>query len=512
MHELVDQLLLNLKAIWRHRWYAVVVAWMIALGGWTAVHLMPDRYEARARVEVDTESMLRPLLVGLAVQPNTSQMIAMMGQTLVSRQNVERVIQTAGLDTGLETAEDQNRLITEVTKGIRIEGTGRTNQYTITYTANEREHTKRVVQSLLTIFMERSVGDKREDSESALKFIEAQLSIYSEKLKAAEQAVTEFKRRHRGLMPGEGQSFYAQLGDVKRDLRRATLELEEALKSRDAIRIQLAEETEIASWSGDKGATAMLPSELDTRIQALEQKLDGLRLTYTELHPDIIALVRIIAQLKEQRTLEEKIEKPAPNVPKGQAHAQLTVALASAEAQVAAMKARVAEYSRRYAELEATANAVPQVEAEFKQLTRDYDVIRTRYDKLLERRESAQISGDVEASDVVMGFRVIDPPQVPHVPSAPDRPRLMSFVLLAALGGGLGFALLLGSLRRTFNDERALVEASGLRVLGTIPMASTEKQKRRRAGGLIAFVLSFLSLLSAYFAIMVSLMMTVSRA
>jgi len=130
---------------------------------------------------------------------------------------------------------------------------------------------------------------------------------------------------------------------------------------------------------------------------------------------------------------------------------------------------------------------------------------------LLERRESAQISGDVEASDIVMGFRVIDPPKVPLAPSAPNRPQLMSLVLLAALGGGFGIAFLISQIRTTFNDERRLREASGLQVLGTIAMAWTEVQKKRRAWGLFALLLSFLSLLSAYGAIMASLVMTTSR-
>jgi hypothetical protein len=138
-------------------------------------------------------------------------------------------------------------------------------------------------------------------------------------------------------------------------------------------------------------------------------------------------------------------------------------------------------------------------------------VIKTRYDKLLERRESAQITGDVEASDVAMGFRVIDPPQVPLDPSAPNRPRLMSLVLLAALGGGVGIAFLMSQMKATFNDERRLREASGLRVLGTIAMARTDMQERRRTQGLFALLLSILSLLSAYVAIMASLMVTVSR-
>jgi polysaccharide chain length determinant protein (PEP-CTERM system associated) len=511
MHELADQFLSHLKAIWRYRWYAVVFTWIIALGGWIAVYLTPDRYEASARVYVDTQSMLRPLLSGLAVQPNIDQMVTMMSRTLVSRLNVEKVIHMADMDIRLKTPEDREQLITHLTRELAIKSAGRENLYTIAYADENPEQAKRVVQSLLTLFMEGPLGDKRKDSDSARQFIEEQLKGYSEKLVTAENAVTEFKRRHQGLMPGEGRGYYARLSDARTALRQAALELREAENSRDAIKKQLAGDAEITSRLGEKGATVGALPEIDTRIRALEQKLDGLRLTYTEQHPDIAAIVRIIAQLKEQKKAEDKMGKPSPGTPQGPVYQQLTVALASAEANVAAMKARVAEYGIRYNELQAAANALPQVEAEYAQLTRDYEVIKTRYDKLLERRESAQISGDVEASDAVMGFRVIDPPQVPLAPSAPNRPRLISLVLFAALGGGLGIAFLISQLRPTFNEERRLREVSGLQVLGTIAMAWTDEQKRRRVRGLVAFVLSFLSLLSAYAAIMASLVFTVSR-
>ena len=503
MHELADLLLTHLKAIWRYRWYAVVSAWLIASGGWTVIYLIPDRYQAWARVYVDTQSMLRPLLSGLAVQPNVDQMVSMMSRTLVNRVNVEKVIRMTDLDVGLETPDDREKLVAHLSRELYIRSAGpgklNTNLYTIAYSDRNPDLAKRIVQSLLTIFMEGPTGDKRMDSDSARDFIDEQLKGYGEKLVAAEHAVTEFKRRHQGLMPGEGRGYYARLSDARIALRQATLALREAENSRDAIKRQLA---------GDKiGAY----SELDARIRALEQKLDGLRLIYTEQHPDIVAIVRIIAQLKEQKAAEDKMEKPPSAARQGPVYQQLTVALASAEANVAAMRARVTEYDFRYNELQAVADALPQIEAEHAQLTRDYEVIKSRYDKLLERRESAQISGDVEASNAVLGFRVIDPPRVPKTPSAPNRPRLMSLVLLAAVGGGLGIAFLLSQLRPTFGDERRLREVSGMQVLGTIAMEWTDEQSRRRTRGLFAFVLSFLSLISAYAAIMASLMMTVSR-
>jgi polysaccharide chain length determinant protein (PEP-CTERM system associated) len=513
MHELVDQLLSHLKATWRYRWYAVVFAWLIALGGWIAVYLTPDRYEASARVYVDTQSVLRPLLAGLAVQPNVDQMVTMMSRTLISRPNLEKVIGMADMDIELKTPGDREQLITRLARELTIQSAGRENLYTIAYTDKNPQEAKRVVQSLLTLFVEGSLSDKRKDSDSALRFIDEQLKINNEKLVAAENAVTEFRRRHMGLMAGDRRDYYTRLVEAQAALSGATLELKEAENSRDAIKKQLADDTEIPSLLDDRSADEGGHSEIDARIQALEQKLDGLRLNYTDQHPDIVAMMRIIAQLKEQKKAQPTLRKPSPRTAQAQdpVYQQLTVSLATAESNVAAMKARVAEYGRRHNELKAAANAVPQVDAEFTQLTRDYEVTKKNYENLLSRRESAQISGDMEMRASTTDFRVIDPPQVPSVPKAPNRRLLMSLVLLAALGGGLGAAFLISQIRPTFNDERRLREVSGLQVLGTVAMAWTDAQKARRTRGLLALLISFASLLSAYAAIMVAFVLTASR-
>ena len=514
MQDLIDLALSYLKATWRYRWYAVAVAWVVALVGWTVVQRMPDRYVAFARVYVDTQTVLRPLLSGLAVQPDVSQLVPMMTRTLISRPNLEKLLQITELDKELKSADDRERLLGALRREIAIRGAGKENLYTIAYTDQNPQHAKRIVQGLVTIFTEGNLGDKRKDSDSARQFIEEQLKGYGEKLVAAENAVTEFQRKHQRLTPGAGRDYYARLGDAGTALKRAALELKEAENSRDAIKRQLAGDAEISQRLGDKGSATRGQSVLDTRIQALEQKLDSLRLNYTDQHPDIRALLRIIAQLKEQKMEEEALRKSSGGgaVSQGPVYQQLTVALASSEASVAAMRARVAEYTERYNELQAAANALPQIEAEYKQLTRDYEVIKRRYDSLLERRESAQISGDLEASDVVMGFRVVEPARVPLTPSAPNRMRLNSFVLLGALGGGFGIAFLLSQFRPTFNEERRLREVSGLPVLGTVVMAWTDAQQKRLTRGRRVILASVVGLILTYAAIMGSVLMAFSRA
>ena len=515
MHELAQQIRSHLHAMWRYRWLAIICAWVVAVGGGIVVMSLPNRYEASARVYVDTESVLRPLLAGMAVQPNMDQLLTMMSRTLISRPNMEKVIRMADMEIRLKTPDDRERMIDQLIKGLAIKSAGRENLYTISYSDRNPQEAKRIVQSVLTLFVESSLGDKRKDNDSARRFLDEQLKTYAEKLAASENAVTEFKRKRMGLMPGDGGNFYTRLGEAKAQLEGATLALKEAENSRDALKLQVSGSGEMPpDLLGERGVSEDVNPELDARIQEMLKKLDSLRLTYTELHPDIVALTRSIAQLKEQKQREAKLRKPAPNVAQTQTpfYQQMGMALASAESNVAAMKARVQEYERRYAAVKATANSIPQTEAEYTQLTRDYEVTKKNYESLLSRRESAQISGDMEANASTMNFRVIDPPQVPSVSNWPNRPLLISGVLLAALGAGLALAFLMSQLRPTMNDERRLREISGLPVLGTVVMSWTEAQKKQRKKGLVALAISFGSLVSAYAALMAVLMLTAARA
>jgi len=223
-----------------------------------------------------------------------------------------------------------------------------------------------------------------------------------------------------------------------------------------------------------------------------------------------VGIQRTINQLKEQKKAEAKVQKSLPPALQAQQNSsplqqQLSVSLAAAEAQAASIRARVTEYKRRLDALKAAVNAQPQVEAEYTQLTRDYDVTRQNYERLLSRREQAQMSGEMESNASVMDFRVIDPPTVPTSPNAPNRPALMSIAMLIALGAGIGIAFVLSQIRPTFSDEKRLRDISGLPVFGTVVMAWTDAQRSKRRKSLIAFLLSFVSLLSAYGTIMAAL-------
>src|SRR5690554_3480725 len=111
MQDTFAQLWSYVLGIWRHRWLALVVAWLIAIAGWTFVLRMPESYVANARVYVDTSSMLGPLMRGLTVTPNVNERISMMSRTLLSRPNLEKLAQMTDLDVQVVTEADRESLI-----------------------------------------------------------------------------------------------------------------------------------------------------------------------------------------------------------------------------------------------------------------------------------------------------------------------------------------------------------------------------------------------------------------
>ena len=502
MDQVLQQFLGYAKAAWRRRWWGVAVAWLVCIVGWTWVMTIPDRYQASARVYVDTQSLLKPLLTGLTVAPNVDQQIKLMTRQLVSRPTLEKVARMTDLDVQAKTPEQTEALLNSLAAKISIADAGRENLYTISYQDANSELARKVVQSLLTIFVEGSLGKTRQDISSTQRFIEEQLQQHQQKLVETEKEMTEFRQRNIGMMPGQGGGYFAKLAETTAQLRQAQLDQQEAVNRRNQLKRQLQdEEPELTAAA----AAAAVGGEIDNRIQALEKQLDQLRLQYTDLHPDIQATRRLIERLDQQRKAELAAQKADPVGARIQnpVYQQLTIAIAQADADVASLGARVAEHQRRLTELRNASNMIPQVEQEYTQLTRDYDVLRQNYDALLKRRESIVLSGEVEAKTDTVDFRVIDPPFVPSQPAWPNRPLLLSLVTLGGLGAGLAVAFLMSQLRRTVPDRRALRELTGLPLLGAVSRVETDESKRRKRKGLLTYLAALGSLITAYGGMMV---------
>jgi polysaccharide chain length determinant protein (PEP-CTERM system associated) len=291
------------------------------------------------------------------------------------------------------------------------------------------------------------------------------------------------------MLPREGVNFASKVAEATDALSQARLELAEAEQSRNAIRRRM---------TGGGGSGGVVDPELENRIATAQKSLDSLRLQYTEQHPDIIATKRLVEQLQERKKEEQKKGKPDPSVAASPMMQQLNISLSEAESRVAALRARVNEYQQRLTTLRSQSTTAPEVEAQLVQLNRDYEINRENYQKLVQRREQARLSGDLSSATDMLAFRVIDPPVAPLKPSGPNRMALFSGVFILALLAGLIGAFLLAQVRPTFLSHAALRDVTGFPVLGSINMHWTDSQKVLRKRRLMALGGAVLALFGAY--------------
>jgi polysaccharide chain length determinant protein (PEP-CTERM system associated) len=499
MDELLRQAGAILRAMWRRRWLGLAVAWLVGAIGAVVVMRVPDKYEASARIFVDTQSVLQPLMAGLAIQPNIDQQVAMLSRTLISRPNVERLVRMADLDLKIKSKTDQDALVDTLMKTLEIKSTGRDNLYTLAYRDSEPEKAKRVVQSLVSIFVESSLGDKRKDSTSAKQFIDEQVKAYEKKLEEAENRLKDFKLRNIDLQLGQGGGLTQRISDVSQQLAKARLELREAENSRDAMKRQLIGEEPVLLPDAPGTESSVSIPEIDGRIDAQKRNLDALLQRYTDQHPDVVGTRRLIKELEEQKRQEIAARKKAAaanpvvaSMNANPAYQQMKVSLAEAEATVASLRARVGEYDSQYRRAVETIKTAPQIEAEFAQLNRDYDANKKNYDALVARRESASLTGEMESTGSMADFRLIDPPRASTTPVAPNRLLMLPLTLLLALAAGLGGSFVASQLRPVFFDGRVLREVTGLPVLGSVSMlrrdATLLVERRRTRQFLVGFI------------------------
>jgi len=504
MEEILRQALVILRATWQHRRLGMLVAWVVGAIAAGVILRIPDKYEASARIFVDTQSILKPLMSGLAVQPNVEQQVMMLSRTLISRPNVEKLIRMADLDLNLNGKAEREALMERLTKTLTISSVGRDNLYTISYRDSDPGKAQRVVQALVSIFVESSLGDKRQDSDSARKFIDEQIRNYEKKLQDAEGRLKEFKLRNVDLYTADGKNSTEHLSELTNMLNSSRLALREAENSRDAMRRQIVGEEPVLLPEAPGADSGVSLPEIDGRIDTQKRNLDNLLQRYTDQHPDVVGARRLIKDLEDQKRQELIARKkfaaanPGSSVSNNPVYQQLKVSLAESEANVASLRARVSEYESRYRRAVDLLKTQPQLEAEYTQLNRDYDIHKKNYEQLVTRRESAELSGDLESAGSVADFRLIDPPRASPNPVAPNRLILLPTGLVLALVAGLLAAFVASQVRPVFFDGKTLRDVTGLTLLGTVSLIPNEVRRAKERSSLHRFLLATAGLVIAY--------------
>lgn len=482
-----------LRAVQHRRWMAISVAWVVALVCALVIPVVPERYEASSRVYVDTQTVLKPMMVGLAFQPDIEQQVRMLARTLISRPNVERLIDRPEVGFHFNTSKDREKNLTRLMEEIKVVAAGGGNLYAISYRDTNPERALLLVESTVQLFLSSGTQDKKRDSVDARRFIDEQIKTNEAKLVEAENKLKEFKVRNFGLTGVSNQDYFTRMSALSDEVTKLRSDLHAAEQSRDAYRRELAAEDPQLPVESMPGAAPVVLSESDARLEAQRKLLDELERRYTDNHPDVITARSQLAQMEKRKRQDDDARardgtgRVIGRAATSPVYQKIRVALAESEAEVASLRSQLAAQVDRLDKVRALAGRVPQVEAELAQLNRDYDIIRKNYDELVARRESASLGVRLDESSQLAEFRMVEPPRVSPTPVFPGRSHLAIIAMVLTVVSGLAAVLAIDALKPTLYDTKVLEQLSGRPVLGTVSMSTTQETKRVARKDMIRF-------------------------
>ncbi|HEU4654417.1 MAG TPA: XrtA system polysaccharide chain length determinant [Steroidobacteraceae bacterium] len=496
MQELLEQVLDQVRGAWRYRRYAVITAWIVAVLGWAVLFTMRDVYQASTRVFVDTKTALKPVLQGLTLDQDVNAQLNLVRQSLLSQPQLQPVAQEIGLiDPRTMTPQQIVRALDDMRNRVELNVTSASTNtadqeagsiYSISYKDVSRDRALKTVEILQTHLIENTLGGKRQGSMNAQKFLETQILDYEQRLREAEDRLAAFKKTNVGLMPTEQGGYFTRLQAEMDAVTKTQSSLALATSRREELQRQLRGEAPVAAAAGMVSPQTGVPTsggDTLSRIKETQARLDELLLRFTDKHPDVIATRETLEQLKKRRQDEiEALRRGDPNAAASSGastnpvYQSIQLALNQTDVEVAALRRELADHQKNVTDLRKMLDTMPQVEAEYARLNRDYDVTKANYTALVERLEKSRLGEEATTSGSVR-FDVIEPPNAGFKPISPKRSIMVLGILVAALAAGGGVAYLMFQLKPTFTSVRGLAQATGLQVLGAISMSWLERDR-----------------------------------
>ena len=516
MNSIITRILSELFGAARYKWHAMVFAWVICVLGWIGVSLLPNTYESKAVLYIDTASVLRPLLADLAVNTNVMSDVRMMSEVLLSRPQLERVVRDTDLHQRATSAADMEKLLANVKQRIQVSGGSPRNTfneqnfYTIKFYDKDPETVYAVVQSLLDSFVERSLGQNKADSVEAQKFIQEQIAQYERRLAEAEQELAEFKRKNVGLMPSDGQDYYERMQSAVDELERLRGEQSKIETRRSELQRQIDGEEPTFGLLTPPDSREPASNTDNSAISLAEQELATLLLKYTDKHPKVIDLRNRIEQMRNQQAQQAARDGGQSTSPLGTdltsmntldlnpVYQNMKIAISAANAELSEVREQIAASESRVQYLRSMVDKVPEIEAQLARLNRDYEVNKAQHTALLRRLESVRLTEEADSQTGDIKFQVIEPPVVPVEPVGPERNLFSTVVLFGGIGLGAVLALLLNLVSPVFNSVIDLRHHLQLPVLGSISAFHSPEQKRLMRRSTRRFIYAAAALVMIY--------------
>jgi len=465
--------------------FVVVNAAMVAAG-----LVWPKSYTASTSILVDERTIIQPLMQGAAVATDALDRSRNAREVIFGRKIMDIVLEYGGWLKASPSVEERELIIEEIKKRTIISTVGK-NILRIEYRDVEPERAFRVTEKFAELYMQESIAAKAAESKAAFDFIEKQTQDYQDKLTRTEEELKELRSATLDVSASKEGDVITRVNDLRKRVEATQQELREAEVVEASLERQASGEAETTTENLREG-------QYRTRIAELESKLDTLRLSYHDTHPDIIQVKQQIQALTDsinsERTRREQTKRSGrrdESVVANPVYQQLRREQSQNQSQIEALTARLADLQRQLQDEISRGKRMHSGDARLAELTRDYQTNRDIYQDLLRRRENARVSMNMDREHQGLTFKIQEPATLPL---APTGFRFLHFVLGGILLGvliplGLLLARLQFDPRIRMGSE--IAAAYNLPIVTVVPhlWSPTELKSLRRELALLTLIM-----------------------
>ena len=495
MQTQVGQIKQFLRAVYSRRRLFVVVAATIALVAVASSFFMPKVYEAESTVFIES-NVLKNLMKGMTVSPSMNDRIRVLRYHMLSRDMLTRTLKKMDMDVDKRYAsrEDFEKLVKELqTKtNIRIRGN---DLFFVSIVDKDPSFAKDYINTLVNLYVEENVEDKREEAYGANRFLDEQVTFYKNQIDKLDEKINEFRKETGIYSDVTQESIIEELSYDEDALKRIRSQKSEVLAKIKTIKRQLEmlRETTALGYNNSFDETTAV-SDVDHRIEQLQARIEELLLVYNDQYPTVVKLRDQIEELeKRQRENPDmqvtRNEQNNYNPVDDPIYVDLKMRMNAAQSDLNALVAREREIEEDIESNQALLRDFPKEKKSLNDLEREREMQVAVYNKLLERVSVSEVSKQMEITDQASTFRIVDPAILPTAPVGLDRIFIMLLGVMGGMAGGLGAVYTAEHLDDSIKETKDLREL-GVTVLAEIPFiwsAAEVRTTRRKDKATLAF-------------------------
>ncbi len=488
----IDLIKNSLKELWRLRNIALTIFLVISMAALVAGWYWPRVYLSSSTVIVDEQNILQPLMEGTAVTTDVKNIAKNAKQLLSGQVTKDKLLEYMKEDVRDMTIEEKDQYWEMTLYKIKIISVGK-GLISIEFKSDNPKKSQKIAAFFTELFISETTKNKRLESQSAYDFIAQQSGNYHDKLRSSEGALKNFRSEHLSASANSLNTVVARILELQRSTEETELEISEIDIQLKNITNQLSGEAEVSAYLTEEG-------QLQGRISALENQLDTLRMTFLDNYPDVIILKDQISALKMKMNNVRnndgvKIKQVGSLNPLFQ---QLRSHSSKYKTQLAALQTRLKATNMLLEDEKKRARNINTADAELARLTRDYEVNRDIYQKLLRQRENARVSMNIDVANKGLTIKIQEMAVVPIRSIGIRLLHIAAIGLILAIITPFGLAYLMVMLDGKIRSKATLEDATSAPILGVAPAYINELDKTVDNKGLALLCMCIIFVLGSY--------------